>query len=260
MSNVNIFRYRPKYMKADLFHTIARDLRLDGEFAQGEEGMVLHNKRQILTWSQPKAKFGGLLFYLDRDRSLAEPAQKLMRVDSIKEYMSEFLERSHLMPVQGKHDVSVKLVAKATEAVMETGEKGEATRVPMRVDVSSHVQLDGLPVMGPRAKVRAAFGDGEVPLFMHIGLWETVDVYKTGELIPKDRLHKVIDDRVRRRERQIELRVRDITLAYWAREYRGGADVLEPYYFVEIEHLGPDQKQDEEGSGPRQVLQFLAYI
>ena len=70
MSNVNIFRYCPQHMKADLFRTIAKDLRLDGEFAQGDEGMVLHNKRQILTWSQPNAKFGGVLFYVDRDRSL----------------------------------------------------------------------------------------------------------------------------------------------------------------------------------------------
>jgi hypothetical protein len=260
MSNVNIFRYRPRHMDADRFRSVARDLRLDGEFAQGEEGMVLHNKRQILTWSQPGAKFGGLLFFLDRDRSLAEPARELVRVESIQEYMSEFLERWHLMPVQGRHEVSVRLAAKVTEAVIETGEKSEAERVPMRVDVSSHVQLDGLPVIGPRAKVRAAFGDGKVPQFMHVGLWETVDLYKTGELIPKDRLHKIIDDRVRRREKPVELRVRDINLAYWAREYRGGADLLEPYYFVEIEHLGTDEEHDEGGSGPRQVLQFLAYM
>ena len=156
--------------------------------------------------------------------------------------------------------MSVRLAAKVTEAVMETGEKGEAERVPMRVDVSSDVQLDGLPVVGPRAKVRAAFGDGRVPQFMHVGLWESVDVYKTGELIPKDRLHKIIDDSARRRERKIDLRVRDINLAYWAREYRGGADILEPYYFVEIEHLGADEQQEEGGSGPRQVLQFLAYV
>lgn len=259
MSNVNIFRYRPQYMKADLFRTIAHDLRLDGEFAQGDEGMVLHNKRQILTWSQPNAKFGGVLFYVDRARSLAEPAKKLPGVDSIKKYMNGFLERSRLMPIRGKHDVSVKLEAKVTEAMMVAREKDEVARMPMRVDVSSRIQLDDLPVMGPRAKVRAAFGDGETPQFLHVGLWETVDVHKTGELIPRDRLRKIIDDRVKRRERKIELRVRDITLAYWAREYRGGADVLEPYYFVEIEHLEPDQRKDEEGSGPRQVLQFLAY-
>jgi hypothetical protein len=78
-------------MKADLFRTIAQDLRLDGEFAQGDGGMVLHNKRQILTWSQPNAKFGGVLFYADRDCSLAEPAKKLPRVDSIKKYMEGFL-------------------------------------------------------------------------------------------------------------------------------------------------------------------------
>lgn len=259
MSNVNIFRYRPQYMKADLFRTIAQDLRLDGEFSQGDEGMIFHNKRQILTWSQPNAKFGGVLFYVDRDRSLVEPAKKLPGVDSIKEYMNGLLERWCLMPTRGRHDVSVKLEARVTEAMMDAGEKDEVARVPMRVDVSSRIQLDGLPVMGPRAKVRAAFGDGETPQFLHVGLWETVDVYRTGELISEDRLSKIIDDRVKRRKRKIKLRVRDITLAYWAREYRGGADVLEPYYFVEIEHLEPDQRKDEEGSGPRQVLQFLAY-
>ena len=188
MSNVNIFRYRPQHMKADLFRTIAQDLRLDGEFVQGDEGMVLHNKRQILTWSQPNAKFGGVLFYADRDRSLAEPAKKLPGVDSIKKYMDDFLERSHLIPIRGKHDVSVKLEAKVTEAMMVAREKDEVARVPMRVDVSSLIQLDNLPVIGPRAKVRAAFGDGETPQFLHVGLWKTVDVHKRGELIPRDRL------------------------------------------------------------------------
>lgn len=259
MSNVNIFRYCPQHMKTDLFRTIAQDLRLEGEFAQGDEGMVLHNKRQILTWSQPNAKFGGVLFYVDRDRSLAEPTKKVPGVDSIKKYMNDFLERSRLMPIHGKHDLSVKLDAKVTEAMMEKGEKKEVAHVPMRVDVSSRIQLDELPVMGPRAKIRAAFGDGEKPQFLHIGLWKTVDIYKTGELIPRDRLRTIIDDRIKRRERKIELRVRDVTLAYWAREYCGGADVLEPYYFVEIEHLDPKQRKDEESSGPRQVLHFLAY-
>jgi hypothetical protein len=113
--------------------------------------------------------------------------------------------------------------------------------------------------MGPRAKIRAAFGDGKTPQFLHVGLWETVDVSRKGELIPRDRLRKIIDDRAKRRERKIEMRVRDITLAYGAREYSGGADILEPYYLVEIEHLESGQRKDEEGSGPRQVLKFLAY-
>jgi hypothetical protein len=246
-------------MKVDLFRTIAQDLRLDGELTQGDGGMVLHNKRQILTWSQPNAKFGGLLFYVDRDLSLAEPAKELPSVDSIKRYMNGFLERSSLMPIHGKHDVSVKLEAKVTQAMMETAEKGEVERVPMRVDVFSHIQLDGLPVVGPRAKVRAAFGDAETPQFLHAGLWKTVEVYRTGELIPRERLLKIIDERAMGREKKIELRVHDITLAYWAREYRGGADILEPYYFVEIEHLESDQRLGEKDSGPRQVLEFLAY-
>lgn len=258
MSNINIFRYRPQYMKADLFSTIAHDLQLEGKFAQGDEGMIFSNKSQILTWSQPSAKFGGVLFYADRNRSLAEPAKKLPEVDSIKKYMNGFLERSRLMPIRGKHDFSVKLESKVTEAMIDAREKGEIKRVPMRVDVSSRIELDELPVMGPRAKVRAAFGDMETPQFLHVGLWETVEVYKTGELIPKDLLRKVIDDRVKRRERKVNLQVRDITLAYWAREYCGGADVLEPYYFVEIEHIDHNPRKDE-GSGPRQVLQFLAY-
>ena len=155
-------------------------------------------------------------------------------------------------------NISVKLEAKITEAMMETGKKEEIKRVPMRVDVYSDIRLDDLPVLGPRAKVRAAF-DSATPQFLHIGLWETVDVYKTGELIPKDHLLKIIDEKARSREGKIELRVKDIKLAFWAREYHGGADILEPYYFVEIEHQGSDKQKGEESSGPRQVLKFLAY-
>ena len=259
MSKVNIFRYRPQHMQVDMFRTIAQELRLDGEFVQGDEGMVIFNKSQILTWSQPNAKFGGLLFYADRKRSLAERAKTLQSVDLVKKHMSGFLERSRLLPSHGQHDVSVKLEAKITNAMMEYGEKGEVASVPMRVDVSSQIQLDDLPVIGPRAKVRAAFGDGETPQFLHVGLWETLDVLETVELIPRDRLQKFIDNRTKRREKKIEMRVRDTNLAYWAREYRGGVDILEPYYFVEVEHLEFNQRKRKAGYGPRQVLQFPAY-
>lgn len=258
MSTVNIFRYRPQHMKTDRFHSIAEELHLDGRFADGEEGMVLHNDHQILTWSQPNAKFGGVLFYADRERSLAEPARELPEVDLIQKYMGGFLERSHLMPDRSEHEVSVKLEAKATEA-MFSEERDEVKRLPMRVDVSSRIKLDNLPVMGPRAKVRAAFGKSEAPHFLHVGLWKTVEVLKKGELVSKDRLRETIDDRVTRREKKAELRVHDIFLAYWAHEYRGGADVLEPYYFVAVENLENGDHKGEEGSGPRQILRFPAY-
>ena len=258
MSKIKIFRYRPKHMETDLFSNIANDLRLKGELKQGEEGLVIYNDHQIMTWSQPNAKFGGVLFYADRNRSLAKPSRRVAEVDPIKDYMNGFLKRSQLMPNPGKLDVSVKLKAKVTNAMMETGGKEEIKRVPMRVDVYSDIRLDDLPVLGPRAKIRAAF-DGATPQFLHIGLWETMDVYKTGELIPKDHLLKIIDDKTKSRERKMDLRVIDINLAFWAGEYRGGADILEPYYFVEIEHQMPDERKGEENSGPRQVLKFLAY-
>lgn len=258
MSKINIFRYRPKHMEKDLFYNIANDLRFKGEFVQGEEGMVIYNDEQVMTWSQPNAKFGGVLFYTDRNRSLAKPAKRLAEVESVREYMNGFLKRSQLMPDSGKHEVSVKLKAKVTDAMIETGEKEEVKRVPMRVDVYSDIRLDDVPVMGPRAKIRAAF-DGETPQFLHIGLWETVDVYKTGELIPKDHLLKIIDEKARNRKGKINLQVQDIYLAFWAREYCGGADILEPYYFVEVEHLASDKRKREEGAGPKQVLRFLAY-
>lgn len=258
MSNVNIFRYRPQQMKEDQFYAIAEDLRMDGEFSQGEEGMILFNKNEVLTWSQPNAKFGGLLQYIDRRRSLSQPAEGLPDVDGIRDYMNEFLDRQRLMPTEDGYDVTVKLESKVAAAMMES-EEGKLTRVPMRVDVSSHIQLDGLPVIGPRAKIRAAFGEWETPQFLHVGLWESVELYKKGELIPKDRLATTIDERTARRDRESALKVRDIDLAYWAREYQGGADILEPYYFVEIEHLDVSDQSADEGSGPRQVLQFLAY-
>jgi len=258
MSQINIFRYRPKHMKADLFHSIARELRMEGKFSQGDEGMVLHNERQILTWSQPNAKFGGLLFYADRELSLAKAAGSVPDVEPIRKKMHAFLEQSDLMPVQSRHRASIKLETKISEAFIESGKREEIKRVPMRADVLSHIQLDGHAVTGPRAKVRAAFGDKAAPHFMHIGLWEDVDVYKTGELLPKELLLKRIDERLKRREKQNDVRIRDIALAYWAREYRGGVDTLEPYYFVEIEHTAP-HRRGEEGSGPRQVLYFQAY-
>jgi hypothetical protein len=258
MNNINIYRYHPKRMNEDQFHSIAHDLRLKGEFKQGEEGMVLYNDNQILTWSQPNAKLGGVLYYANRSHSLSGPAGKLPKVDVVREYMNGFLERSHLMPERDKEEVSVKLEARTTEGMIEKGEKGEVRRVPLRVDVSSHIRLGDIPVVGPRAKIRAAFSSAR-PHFMHIGLWEKVDMYKTGEIIPKERLMQIIEESARRREKKIEFKVQDIKLAYWAGEYQGGADILEPCYFVEIEHIYSERRKDKEGTGPKQVLKFLAY-
>ena len=105
MSKIKIFRYRPKHMETDLFSNIANDLRLKGELIQGDEGLVIYNDHQIMTWSQPNAKFGGMLFYADRNRSLAKPSKGLAEVDSIKKYMNGFLKRSQLMPKPGKYDI-----------------------------------------------------------------------------------------------------------------------------------------------------------
>lgn len=258
MSRVNIFRYRPQQMSLDLFRSIARDLQVDGALAHGHEGMVCHNREEILAWSQPNARFGGVLFYADRSRSLAVPGKRLPSTEFATKYVDSFLERSRLTPIRGEHDLSLKLEARIGEAMREGGDQEGVSRLPMRVDVSSRIRLDDVPVVGPRAKVRAAFGDGETPQFLHVGLWETVEVHRTAELIPRDHLLKLIDKRARRREKKLDLRIRELTLAYWAREYRGGADLLEPYYFVEIEHLGRDRATAQEEGGPRHVLHFPA--
>lgn len=252
MAKIELFRYRPKRLSGQQFHGIAEAMHLDGKFSEADEGMVMHNGEQVMTWSQPGARFGGLLTYGDRSRSLAEPARDMIDDGKAGELAKRLLEKAGLMPKADAPGFDLDLKARTSMAMVEQGDDG-AKRQPMHVDVSAEIRLADLPVIGPRAKVRMAFGDGEVPHFLHVGLWESLEPYETAELIDEDRLRKIVDERLRKREKGAGIEIRDISLAYWAQEYAGGADLLAPHYFVEIVHM------DGREHGPRQVMPFAAH-
>ncbi len=54
--------------------------------------------------------------------------------------------------------------------------------------------------------------------------------------------------------------ITDIKLAYCAREFRGGPDLLVPCYFVEVEHRDKKLKAPSDAQGPRHVVWFPAYL
>lgn len=54
-------------------------------------------------------------------------------------------------------------------------------------------------------------------------------------------------------------RLVSLRLVYWADEFKGGPDLLAPWYFAEIEHSDPRYAGKEPIQGPRQLLRIPAF-
>ena len=125
----------------------------------------------------------------------------------------------------------------------------------MKTDVRARVTLDGIPVSGPRAGASAVFTDGDAPLRLLVATWDSVDRYDERRLVSADEaVGTLLAGRDKRGPRPSLVEVVSATLGYWAGEYAGGTDVLEPSWFVELAHAG-DPKS---GPGPRQLVRLPA--
>ena len=92
---------------------------------------------------------------------------------------------------------------------------------------------------GPRAGASAVFTDGDAPLRLLVATWDSVDRYDERRLVSADEaVGTLLASRDKRGPRASLVEVVSATLGYWAGEYAGGADVLEPSWFVELAHAG----------------------
>jgi len=152
--------------------------------------------------------------------------------------------------------VSFSISARRTESAIEEGK--EIKQVPVKTDVVSAIRVNGYYVTGPRAKLRMVFKNAKSPAWIHYGLWEKLEIFETRPILTEDHAYRKISDQLSRRgETSRTWRLINNRLAYFADEFRGGPDLLLPYYFAEIEFRGPkDSEQTRQGS--RQIMQIPA--
>jgi hypothetical protein len=95
---------------------------------------------------------------------------------------------------------------------------------------------------------------------IHCGLWEHIEVYEEREWIREHDVVKIIKEKLSSRCcDQKGYDIIDINLAYYAREFSGGPDLLAPYYFIEIEFVDSNAEKVQIAQGPRQIFNLPAY-
>lgn len=261
MTKIFLYRLKHEKMKREKFTKIAQDLGMEIKPVETDEAIAAHDSTRALAYAQPGAKFAGLLFYTDQSKGVAEDIIKLTDEKRAKRWADSFLERFDLLPRKIR-DERIKLHFETsnyqTKAVTFDGK--ERSKKKIKTEISSKTTLNDILVEGPRSKVRMIFKDQEKPIMMHLGMWENIEVFEERELIRKHDVFTIVKEKLAHRQKcGINYDIVDIRLAYYADEFRGGPDLLVPYYFVEVEY--EDKKARELGitEGARQIFPVPAY-
>ena len=261
MKKIFLYRLKQEKMKSEKFSDIAQDFRIKNKLVKTDEAIAVQDGIRALVYAQPGAKFAGLLFYTDQSKGTAEDVKKLIDKKSAKHWADSFLERFDLLPQKIKDErikMHFEIISDQTEAVVFDGK--ERRKKKIKTEISSKITLNDIPVEGPRSKVRMIFKDQEEPIMMHIGMWENIEVFEERELIREHDVYTIVKEKLAQRQKGgRNYDIVDIRLAYYADEFRGGPDLLVPYYFVEVEY--EDKKARELGitEGIRQIFPIPAY-
>jgi hypothetical protein len=261
MSSIYLYKMQTENMKASKLAEIGIHLGMKGEITETEEALAMHDPEHALAFAQPRGRFAGLLFYVDQTRGQAEPVDKPVDVKIAEGWAADFLDKFNLRPKKvkgGKVQLSFELSAYRDQAISYDGKARRS--VNLKTEIGSKTEINGIPVLGPRATFRMAFKDQTRPVSIHRGLWENIDVFGEKELVREHDIYTVVKERLnRRRDCSVNYDVADCRLAYFTREYCGGPDVLEPFYFVEIEFESINREIQEKGQGPTQMIMVPAY-
>lgn len=255
MSKIHIYRQRIARMDKDRFADIAKDLKIKGKLVETDDAMAIQAENRALAYAQPGGRFGGLLFYTDQSQSHGEVTEKLTGERRARDWTMKFLDQRKLLPSLDKDigAAAIEFESKAPAAMSYDGR--ERKPVSTVLHVGAKISLEGIPVTGPRSKLRAVFKSGAEPIAIHRGIWDKLEVFEERESVSEDEAVKVALARLSDRKDRMGLhRLTEVRRAYWAKEYDGGPDLLEPYYFVEVEFEDRDAKKQGINQGPRQVF------
>jgi hypothetical protein len=262
MDQIPVFRTHAGRIEKDRFMSIGRHLGIRGEFAATAEALFLHDKERALAYAMPGSRFAGLLFFTDQSQGMAAHVERAPGSDRVEAWSADFLKRFQLGLRESndkKIQVSLSIRALRTDSVIEEGQENpKVRRVPAKTEVASALSINNLHVTGPRAKVRMVFKNARTPMWIHRALWDKIEVFEMRSLVTEDEAHRRISDRISARgDSARPWRLNEMRLAYFAGECCGGPDLLEPYYFAEVEFRDP-KDQGQSRQGPRQLIQIPA--
>jgi len=236
--SILVLKRRTRRLAADSFGALARHLRVEARPAALDDALCCSDGARSLAYAQPCTPFGGLLFFADQSIAWGEAVGKVLDPKRAQAWAMALLEKFELLPnPSGDRDIRVafELEATATEAMVFDGH--ERRRMKTKTDVTSRTTVNGIPVVGPRAKARMLFKDTESPVMLHVAMWESLLVHEERTRLPEDQVARAVDDTLRQRHagHPPAYRVRGQRLVYQADEFRGAPDLLAPEYLVEIE-------------------------
>src|SRR5262245_29075697 len=265
MPTIRVFRMVAPQLDRNRLTRLAGALGLGGKTHDSEDAVAVQDESRVLVQAGPCAKLAGVLLYVSHAASLGAILNAPIEPARAGDWLGRFLDRHGLNPAPpaAEHaQLERQPWARFTEAVVYDGR--ERRRVKARTDAGVRLRLNGIPVSGPRTRIRAVFGGSETPLMVHVAAWERLEPYTEGELI---RAHDVIAELERsmrgRKDCSAPVHVKgDVRLAYAAtEEFRGSPDLLAPYYFVEIESPRRNDRPGaaDPGPAPRQLLKLPAW-
>jgi hypothetical protein len=260
MATISLFKMKAPQLDAEMMSRIAQHLRMGGKPAESDEASIVQDKGRVLVRADACAKLAGVLLYVNHASSLGAVHEKPIGADRAAHWLGDFLEKHKLGP--GKTDdtrarVEVASWSRTTEAVVFDGK--ERKRLPARTDAGLRMTLNGLPISGPRTRVRAVFGTSEIPLMVHVAVWERLEHHDDAELVREHEVVETLERSMRgRTECNLTPRIRDVRLEYAAsEEFHGRPDLLAPYYFVEVE--SPFRGAKADAQAPRQLMKIPAW-
>ena len=264
MNGINIYRLRTQEIDASRFSGIVDHLDIKAETHATDLALAAHDEHRALAYAQPGGKMAGVLLYIDNALGAGEISRRVLGETTAKRIAEGFLEEFDLLPRVRAHEnkarvaLSLELETNQPMGIVFDGRERRAVKSGTRV--TSRFSLDGVAVVGPRAKIRLEFKAQERPRSVHVSAWEDLELYETAELVREHDVMNVLRERLaRRHDDRAYYDVRDVKLAYFAAEYEGGPDLLRPFYFIEVE-FSPRRHEHHEGvQGIRQLIQVPAY-
>ena len=259
---VLVLRRKTQSMSADRLTKLGEHLGIKGKPLRTDDAVILKDDSRALAYAQSCGKLAGLLFYADQSVAWGEVVDKVLPDKRARDWAGALLEKFELLPAKSedrKIAFDFALTAGQTEAVVFDGKARK--RLKAKTDVGADIAVNGIPVVGPRGKVRMVFKAAERPVMMHVGLWESLTVYEERELVSAHDVVRTVRDKLASRTEcgKRDYDVRDVRLVYYAHEFAGGPDLLAPWYFVEVELREPRHGGTDDAQGPRQVMRIPAY-
>ena len=197
---VLVLRRKTRAMDADRFVKLGEHLGIKGEPLNSEDAVVLKDDSRTIAYAQSCGKFAGLLFYADQRVAWGEATGKLLSDKRARDWAGALLKKFNLLPEKSddrKIAFDFALTALETEAVVFDGNARK--QVKAKTDVGADIAINGIPVVGPRGKVRIIFKAAEQPVMMHVALWETLSIYEERDLVSEHDVVRTVRDKLKSR-------------------------------------------------------------